>query len=161
MNAPDATELFADPVGSYPFATVACFDPTTGDLPRRKLDVPRAKRFLEALAAAGAPALLIAASTGHGHLRTVAELEEWFAVAAEAKLEGTMLSALLRPEDGTEANSRLVHLLAKLEYPVIFIRPGTDLPTHASAQLIANNMRPLVGRPSATGMAVGRCSRPG
>ena len=160
MNAPHATELFADPIGSYPAATVACFDPTIGDLPRRKLDVPRTKRFLEALAAAGAPALLIAASTGHGHVRTVAELEEWFGVAAEAKLGGTMLSALLRPEDGAEANSRLVHLLAKLEYPVIFIRPGTDLPKDASSQLIAQNMRPLVELAASTGMAVGLYSIP-
>ena len=56
MTLPTATELLADPIGSYPAATVACFDPTIGDLPRRKLDVPRTKRFLEALAAAGAPA---------------------------------------------------------------------------------------------------------
>src|SRR5215207_9194222 len=103
MNATTANELLRDPVGSYPAATVACFDPTTGDLPRRELDMPRTKRFLEALAAAGAPAVLIAASTGHGHVRTVAELEEWFRVAAEATLRGTMLSALLRPEDGAEA----------------------------------------------------------
>jgi dihydrodipicolinate synthase/N-acetylneuraminate lyase len=160
MNAPRATELFADPIGSYPAATVACFDPTTGDLPRRKLDVPRAKQFLEALATAGAPALLIAASTGHGHVRTVAELEEWFGVAAEAKLGGTMLSALLRPEDGAAGNARLVHLLAKLEYPVIFIRPGTDLPKDASAQLIAKNMLPLVEMAAASGIAVGLYSIP-
>ncbi len=160
MNAPRATELFADPIGSYPAATVACFDPTTGDLPRRKLDVPRTKRFLEALSAAGAPALLIAASTGHGHVRTVAELEEWFGVAAEAKLGGTMLSALLRPEDGATGNARLVHLLAKLEYPVIFIRPGTDLPKDASAQLIAKNMLPLLEMAAASGMAIGLYSIP-
>ena len=155
-----ATELLADPIGSYPAATVACFDPTTGDLPRRKLDVPRTKRFLEALAAAGAPAVLIAASTGHGHLRTVAELEEWFRVAAEAKLGGTMLSALLRPEDGAEANARLVSLLAELKYPVIFIRPGTDLPKNAGGLLIAQNMRPLVELAAAKGLAVGLYSIP-
>src|SRR4051794_12883800 len=102
MTPPKAVELLRDSIGSYPAATVACFDPTSGDLPRRKLDVPRTTRFLEALAAAGAPAVLIAASTGHGHLRTVAELEEWFRIAAAAKLGRTMLSALLRPEDGAE-----------------------------------------------------------
>lgn len=160
MNAPSITELLADPIGYYPSATVACFDPTTGDLPRRKLDVPRTKRFLEALAVAGAPALLIAASTGHGHVRTVAELDEWFRVAAEAKLGGTMLSALLRPEDGAEANAHLVKLLAELKYPVIFIRPGTDLPKNASAEVIAQNMRPLVELAAAKGLAVGLYSIP-
>ena len=160
MNTPTATELLADPIGSYPVATVACFDPTTGDLPRRKLDVPRTKRFLEALSAAGSPAVLIAASTGHGHVRTVSELEEWFRVAAEAKLSGTMLSALLRPEDGAEANSRLVSLLAELKYPVIFIRPGTDLPKGANDELIAQNMRPLVELAAARGLAVGLYSIP-
>jgi dihydrodipicolinate synthase/N-acetylneuraminate lyase len=155
MISPTTTELLADPIGSYPAATVACFDPTTGDLPRRKLDLPRTKRFLEALAAADAPAVLIAASTGHGHVRTVVELEEWFRVAAAAKLGGTMLSALLRPEDGAEANARLVSLLAQLKYPVIFIRPGTDLPKNAGAPLIAQNMRPLVELAAAKGLAVG------
>ena len=160
MNTPTATELLADPIGSYPAATVACFDPTTGDLPRRKLDVPRTKRFLEALSVAGAPAVLIAASTGHGHVRTVSELEEWFRVAAEAKLSGTMLSALLRPEDGAEANSRLVSLLAELKYPVIFIRPGTDLPKGANDELIAQNMWPLLELAAARGLAVGLYSIP-
>ncbi|MBC7856508.1 MAG: dihydrodipicolinate synthase family protein [Pirellulaceae bacterium] len=160
MKTPTSTDLLADPIGSYPAATVACFDPTTGALPRRKLDVPRTKRFLEALAAAGAPALLIAASTGHGHVRTVAELEEWFRVAAEAKLSGTMLSALLRPEDGAEANARLVHLLVELRYPVIFIRPGTDLPKNANDQLVVENMRPLLELAAARGLAVGLYSIP-
>jgi dihydrodipicolinate synthase/N-acetylneuraminate lyase len=160
MTSPTTIDLLADPIGYYPAATVACFDPTTGDLPRRKLDVPRTKRFLEALAAAGAPAVLIAASTGHGHVRTVAELEEWFRVAAEAKLGRTMLSALLRPEDGAEANARLVNLLAALKYPVIFIRPGTDLPKNAASQLISENMRPLVELAAAKGLAVGLYSIP-
>ncbi len=160
MTPPTATQLLADPIGNYPQATVACFDPTTGDLPRRKMDVPRTKRFLEALAAAGAPALLIAASTGQGHLRTVAELEEWFRVAADAKLGGTMLSALLRPEDGAEANGRLVKLLAELRYPVIFIRPGTDLPKSATSQQIAQNMQPLLELAAAKGLAVGLYSIP-
>jgi dihydrodipicolinate synthase/N-acetylneuraminate lyase len=160
MNPPTASELLADPIGTYPAATVACFDPTTGDLPRRKLDVPRTVRFLEALAAAGAPAVLIAASTGHGHVRTVAELEEWFRVAAAAKLAGTMLSALLRPEDGPEGNARLVDLLAELKYPVIFIRPGTDLPKNADHQTIARNMRPLVELAAAKGLAAGLYSIP-
>src|SRR5688500_11223631 len=111
-----AARLLADPIANYPPATVACFDPTAGDLPRRRLDGPRTVAFLERLAAAGAPALLIAASTGHGHLRTVQELEEWFRVAASARLGSTVLTALLRPEDGPAANQRLAGLLAELGY---------------------------------------------
>src|SRR2546423_11448116 len=106
--------LLADPIANYPAATVACFDPTTGELPRRKLDADRTIAYLQRLAAAGVPALLIAASTGHGHLRTVEELEEWFRVAAVAR-EATirpLLSALLRPEDGTSANRRLAKMIA-------------------------------------------------
>lgn len=160
MPAPTADQLLRDPIASYPAATVACFDPTTGDLPRRKLDVPNTKRFLEALAAAGAPAVLIAASTGHGHLRTEEELEEWFRAAAEANLGETMLSALLRPEDGALANARLVNLLAELKYPAVFIRPGTNLPKNAGGELIARNMQPLVETAATKGMAVGLYSIP-
>jgi hypothetical protein len=60
-------DLLSDPITNYPAATVACFDPTTGELPRRGLDEERTVAFLEKLAAAGAPAVLIAASTGQGH----------------------------------------------------------------------------------------------
>src|SRR4029079_3024228 len=127
-----ATELFADPIANYPAATVACFDPTTGELPRRRLDEARTIAYLEKLAAASAPALLIAASTGHGHLRTVEELEQWFRTAARAKLRGTVLTALLRPEDGPDANRRLSALLADLSYTVTFVRPGRDLSPRAT-----------------------------
>ncbi|HTN77434.1 MAG TPA: hypothetical protein VL096_19380, partial [Pirellulaceae bacterium] len=95
-----ARDLIADPLGCYPQATVACFDPTTGELPRRELDAARTVEFLERLGAAGAPAVLIAASTGHGHVRTVPELEAWFVVASQAHLPNTTKMALLRPEDG-------------------------------------------------------------
>src|SRR5438105_3963960 len=116
-------QLLADPIANYPAATVACFDPTTGELPRRRLDAERTVAYLERLAAAGAPALLIAASTGHGHLRTIEELEEWFGIAISGRprgpafdkvrqwlpddiigsrpvIGGPVFSALLRPEDG-------------------------------------------------------------
>src|SRR5437764_79047 len=106
MTESTIDRLRADPIADYPAATVACFDPTTGELPRRKLDADRTVAYLRRLAAAGAPALLIAASTGHGHLRTVDELEEWFQVAAAAReaRNRPLLSALLRPEDGAAAN---------------------------------------------------------
>src|SRR5437868_4244125 len=144
MNAVSVDQLLADPIANYPAATVACFDPTTGDLPRRMLDESRTVAYLEKLAAAGAPAVLIAASTGHGHLRTVEELEQWFRVAARAKLGRTMLTALLRPEDGAEANRRLAALLAALGYTVAFVRPGRDLSPQAATDDVVANMRPAV-----------------
>jgi len=152
--------LLADPVASYPSATVACFDPTTGELPRRRLDAGRTVAFLERLAGAGAPAVLIAASTGHGHLRTVAELEEWFRVAAAAKLDSTVLTALLRPEDSDAANERLAKLLAELGYAVAFVRPGRDLPKDATDEHVAANMRPAVIAAAEAGLAVGLYSIP-
>ena len=104
MAAPPIVQkLLADPIAHFPAATVACFDPTVGGLPRRSLASQRTVAFLEKLAAAGAPALLIAASTGHGHVRTIEELIEWFNAASQAKIGDTVLTALLRPEDGPEA----------------------------------------------------------
>src|SRR5687767_15811823 len=130
-------KLLADPIGNYPAATVACFDPSIGDLPRRALDEERTIAYLERLITAGAPALLIAASTGHGHLRTVPELEQWFQVAARANLRDCLLTALLRPEDGIEANRHLATLLARLGYVVAFVRPGRDLAAGASDKGVA------------------------
>src|SRR5687767_14148106 len=80
-SAETIEQIISDPITHYPSATVACFDPTTGDLPRRELS-ERTISYLERLAEAGAGALLIAASTGHGHLRTVQELEVWYGLAA-------------------------------------------------------------------------------
>jgi dihydrodipicolinate synthase/N-acetylneuraminate lyase len=129
-------------------------------LPRRSLDKSRAVLFLERLATAGAPAVLIAASTGHGHLRTVAELEEWFRVAASANLGDTVLTALLRPEDGAAANERLARLLAELGFAVAFVRPGRDLPKEATDEEVAANMQPAVQAIAESGLAVGLYSIP-
>lgn len=153
-------QLLADPIANYPAATVACFDPTTGELPRRRLDEARTVAYLERLAAAGAPALLIAASTGHGHLRTVEELEQWFRVAARAKRGSTLLTSLLRPEDGAAANRRLTALLAELGYAAAFVRPGTDLSPPAATDEVVANMRPAVLAAEEAGLAVGLYSIP-
>src|SRR5262245_46410065 len=153
-------KLLADPIDSYPAATVACFDPTNGSLPRRALDESRCIAYLERLAAAGAPALLIAASTGHGHLRTIEELEQWFRVAAGAHLQGSVLTALLRPEDGEQANRRLASLLAELSYAVAFVRPGRDLPAQATTDKVVNNLEPVVRAAAEAGLAVGLYSIP-
>jgi dihydrodipicolinate synthase/N-acetylneuraminate lyase len=152
--------MLGDPIANYPAATVACFDPTTGNLPRRSLDEERTIAFLEKLAAAGAPALLIAASTGHGHLRTVEELAQWFRVAARARLGSTLLTALLRPEDGADANRRLAGILAELGYAAAFVRPGRDLAPSATDDDVAANMLPAVTAASEARLAVGLYSIP-
>lgn len=169
--SPLIQQLIQDPIGNYPAATVACFDPTTGDLPRRKLDHERTKQFLAALIKVGREfyeaadtfpgtdigrqALLIGASTGQAHLRTPAELAEWFQVAAEIDWQHVCKVALLRPEDGIEENNRLLDLLARLEYSVVFARPGNDLGQNPSDQRIADNMRPIVQGAAERGLAVG------
>ena len=158
--SPLIDRLLLDPIGNYPAATVACFDPTTGNLPRRGLDEVRTIAYLERLAAAGAPALLIAASTGQGHVRTIEELEQWFRVAARANLQSTMLTALLRPEDGAEVNRRLAGLLVELGYAVVFVRPGRDLSPQAETADVVANMRLVVCAAAESGLAVGLYSIP-
>ncbi len=153
-------KLLADPLAHVPIATVACFDPTCGELPRRKLDEIRTQMFLEKLAAASAPAVLIAASTGGGHLRTVDELSEWFAVAADARLGGTVKSALLRPEDGEACNARLIEQLRELQFPLVYVRPGNNLSPTATDDEVAANLQPLVSRLARNGLAVGLYSIP-
>lgn len=157
---PSIAELIRDPVESFPSATVACFDPTSGDLPRRSLDEERTIRFLECLAEQKVPAVLIGASTGHGHVRTVDELEAWFRCAARANLQATVKIALLRPEDGQEANQRLAGVLADLGYPVAFVRPGRNLSPQATDVEVAANMQPVVAALAASGLAVGLYSIP-
>ena len=75
MAAITSAQLLDDPIANYPPATVACFDPTCGALPRRKFDELRNAAFLQRLAAAGTASVVIGSSTGHGHQRTTAELE--------------------------------------------------------------------------------------
>ncbi|MGF2736268.1 hypothetical protein [Marinobacter sp. DUT-1] len=150
-----SAELINDPIGCYPQATVACFDPSRGELPRRQLDEVRTQAFLERLAAAGAPAALIASSTGQGHLRTVHELAAWFRCAAEASTRDMLLMGLLRPEDGIDANKRLLDLLADLQYPVAFVRPGTDLSRQASDEQVSDSLAPIIAAAADRGLAIG------
>jgi dihydrodipicolinate synthase/N-acetylneuraminate lyase len=134
---------------------VACFDPTCGELPRRSLDESRTIAFLERLAAEGVEGVLIASSTGQGHLRTVEELEAWLRCAARAELGQTVPMALLRPEDGKAANLRLLDLLAAAAYPVVFLRPGTNLPADAGDEEVSASLAPLVAAAAERGLAVG------
>jgi dihydrodipicolinate synthase/N-acetylneuraminate lyase len=157
--AASIAQLLTDPLQHYPAATVACFDPTCGDLPRRKLDHELTRLFLENLVQAGAEAVLIGASTGQGHLKTVRELEEFFAVAASANLGECLKMALLRPEDGPYDDS-LFDCLLESDYRVVFVRPGTNLSPNASEDQIVNNLLPLVRKLSELGLAVGLYSIP-
>lgn len=139
----------------YPFATVACFDPTCGSLPRRELDHDRLLQFLQKLNAAGAESVLIAASTGQGHLRTVDELREFFEVAAKVAPAALQRMGLLRPEDGVENNFKSLQLLKQLEYAVVFLRPGSNLEPACSDQDIVQQLQPLVKRASELQLPVG------
>ena len=152
--------LLSDPLACYPAATVACFDPTTGDLPRRQLDCQRNEQMLARLSAAGVGAVLIASSTGQGHGRRVEELEQWFESAARADLGSTVKMALLRPEDGERQNRELIARIKDLDYLVAFVRPGCDLAPTATAAEVAANMRPLVEAAAGCRLAVGLYSIP-
>ena len=160
MSSLTVNNLLSDPIAHYPAATVACLDPTQGDLPRRRLDRERNQQFLHKLAEAGVPAVLIASSTGHGHVRTVNELESWFQSSSEVNPDTMMRMALLRPEDGLQNNCRLIALLQDLNYLVVFVRPGTNLSPAASDTEVARNMQPIVTEAARNGLAVGLYSIP-
>jgi hypothetical protein len=70
------------------------------------------------------------------------------------------LFALLRPEDGADANVRLLDLIAGAGYPVAFFRPGVDLPADADDGRVAESLAPLVSAAAARGLAVGLYSIP-
>ncbi len=160
MSQTTAASLIADPINQYPFATVACFDPTMGELPRRQLDVNTNGTFLEKLANANASAVLIGASTGHGHVRTVDELKTWFETAAKASIGDMVLMALLRPEDGIKRNQELLALLRDVGYQVVFFRPGTDLKPDATDSEVVQSMRPLIESAAQLDLAIGLYSIP-
>ena len=153
-------DLISNPIRHYPAATVACFDPTCGDLPRRHLDEPRTIAFIEHLAERRVPAVLIASSTGQGHLRTVDELETWLRCAMRTRLRDTLPMALLRPEDGMRANEHLLDLVTTLGYPVVFFRPGTDLDPSVGDEGVCRQLGPLIESAARRGLAIGLYSIP-
>lgn len=150
-----SAEIIANPIAHYPVATIACFDPTSGEVPRRRLDEARTVTMLERYAREGVPAVLIASSTGQGHLRTARELEQWFRCAARAHCGEMVRIALLRPEDGLETNRKLLDLLAQSSFPVVFLRPGTDLPADADDKTVSHSLSPLVAEAARRGLAIG------
>lgn len=104
--------------------------------------------------------MLIASSTGQGHLRTVEELDTWFRCAAQAETRGTVRMALLRPEDGEPIIARFLDMLADSGFPVVFLRPGTNLPAGAGDEQVIRQLAPLVAAAAARGLAVGLYSIP-
>ena len=125
---------------NYPLATVACFDATAGELPRRFLDVQRNNMFLKKLSEQNVSAVLIGASTGHGHVRTPEELNQWFLSTKDVDLGLTIKIALLRPEDGPEWHRQHVNTLVQAGFDIAFVRPGTNLQAAADYQQISRNM---------------------
>lgn len=152
--------IIDDPIQNYPPATVACFDPMRGSLPRRELDHDLLGRFLARLDRAGADGLLIGASTGQGHLRSGEELSDWFKAAGEANLERAILMGLVRPEDGEAQLHAHAQIMAEAGYRVGFVRPGSGMGSSADAAEIAENMMPAVRALAEAGLAVGLYSIP-
>lgn len=159
-RAPTADQIIAEPRVAYPEATVACFDPTSGELPRRHLDIPRLAHFLKQLEKAGANAVLIGASTGQGHLRTANEMLEWFTAAKTAHLEKICLMGLLRPEDEAGEIRLQAKAMASAGFAVGFVRPGSNLPSDASPSQIAEHLMPSITALAERGLAIGLYSIP-
>lgn len=145
---------------TYPQATVACFDATCGDLPRRNLDPQANNQFLQRLSQLGVDAVLIGASTGQGHLRTPAELNEWFKSTKDADLGTTKKIALLRPEDGPDWHAQHVQTLVESGFEIAFVRPGTNLEASATDKEVAANMHSANRAIVAAQMALGVYSIP-
>lgn len=145
---------------NYPAATVACFDATYGELPRRELDIKRNNHFLKSLADHGAEAVLIGASTGHGHVRTPEELDAWFASTRLVDLGATVKIALLRPEDGPQWHVKHVQTLKDSGFDVAFVRPGTDLDPNATDEQVALNMNSANRAIAEAGLTLGVYSIP-
>ncbi|MDZ7811212.1 MAG: hypothetical protein U5L11_15715 [Arhodomonas sp.] len=113
------------------------------------------RAFLERLAERGVEGLLIASSTGQGHLRTVEELAEWFECAATARIAEAVPMALLSSR-GRRGRRYTADGSARGQgYPVVFLRPGTDLPPDADDAAVAASLAPLVAAAADRGLAVG------
>ena len=145
---------------NYPLATVACFDATCGELPRRSLDVERNNLFLGKLAEQNVPAVLIGASTGQGHVRTPEELIDWFESTKEVDLGATTKIALLRPEDGADWHKRQVDVLVASGFEIAFVRPGNNLAPNASDQEVVENMQSAMSAIAEADLAMGVYSIP-
>jgi len=137
-------QLVEAPLQHVPAWTVAAFDVNKGDLPRRKLDAKGMELYLKALANAGAPGVLLAASTGWGHARNFEEHQETLLQGGKMDLGTCVKQALLRIEDPLDKNKQLLVQLAQLDYGIVWTRRGSILPPTASDEEVAQNMLPLV-----------------
>ncbi len=134
--------LIDDPIRRMPAWTVALLDPTTGPLPRRRLDEQAARIYAEAIAHQGAPGVLFASSTGWGHVRTFAEHWATLEIGGQAQLGKTSKQALLRTEDSVDDNHRLIAALKQWDYDIIWMRRGRSLPADADDETVAEHLLP-------------------
>ena len=135
--------VLSDPIRHMPPWTVALLDPTTGDLPRRRLDRAGLERYTQAISDAGAPGVLVSSSTGWGHVRTFDEHREVLKAVGRIPLEGTVKQALLRIEDPVSDNVRLIQELHGWGYGVLWTRRGRNLSPGASDREVAEHLLPL------------------
>jgi dihydrodipicolinate synthase/N-acetylneuraminate lyase len=136
--------LLEDPLRNMPAWTVALLDPTTGEMPRRKIDELATRHYVEAIAHAGAPGVLWASSTGWGHKRTFAEIMQWLEIGSQVQLGKTISQALLRIEDPLDDNRALLQALQGWNYAIVWTRRGATLPADASDDAVADAMLPLI-----------------
>ncbi len=136
-------KIVSDPVKYMPTWTVALFDPTTGELPRRRIDVEGTKQYARAIANAGAPGVLVAASTGWGHKRNLEEHWKTLEIFGQADLGSTIKQALIRIEDPIDFNIELIGELKKWGYSVVWTRRGTNIKPAADDREVARHLFPL------------------
>lgn len=148
-------QLISDPINNVPAWTVAALDPTTGNLPRRQLDESGLLHYLQALEKAVAQGVLLAASTGWGHVRTFEEHQHTLLAGGKVPLENCVKQALIRIEDPLEQNISLLRELKNLDYGIVWTRRGSLLPPDADDQAVAQSMLPLVKAATEMGFPVG------
>ncbi|MEM9674966.1 MAG: hypothetical protein ACFB15_17890 [Cyclobacteriaceae bacterium] len=147
--------MIANPLQHVPAWTVAAFDPTEGDLPRRSLDQKGLQHYLTALSEAGAPGVLLAASTGWGHARTFEEHQATLIAAGNLPLPNCIKQSLLRIEDPLKDNVSLLRKLQQLDYGIVWTRRGSQLLPKASDEEVADYMLPLVREATQMNLPVG------
>jgi dihydrodipicolinate synthase/N-acetylneuraminate lyase len=144
-----------DPIKYMPAWTVALLDPTKGLLPRRSIDEEGTLKYAHAIAEAGAPGVLFAASTGWGHVRDLVEHRETLRVGGSVDLGYTIKQALLRIEDPLDYNIELINDLKDWGYGVVWTRRGSNLPPDAEDGEVVENLLPLADAAISVGLPMG------
>ena len=148
-------QILDDPIRRMPGWTVALLDPVTGHLPRREIDIEGARLYARAIAGAGAPGVLFAASTGWGHVRTTDEHIKTLEVGGATDLGHTIKQALIRIEDPVEFNIDLISKLKGWGYGVVWTRRGSNLSPDASDEAVAENLLEVVEAAASIEMPIG------